>query len=191
MKRLITTACILMVAPFFTHAAEEVYKIDSVHSGISFKIRHHFTKVPGNFKEFTGFIRYHPEDLSRSTAEATIQITSVNTNNTKRDNHLLEDDFFNAAEYPEMTFKSTGWEKIGDNRFAITGDLTIMGTTKKVTLDTELLGKGPGQGHYEGMTISGWTASTTIDRRDFGITYGGPIVGNEVDIQLDIQGHMQ
>lgn len=190
MKKHITSILLCAIAPF-TFAGEEVYQIDTVHSGISFKIRHNFGKMPGHFKGFEGFIRYNPEAISESYAEAKIAIDSVDTNNAKRDKHLMDEDFFNQPTYSHMTFKSTQWEKVGDNKFKVTGNLTILGTTKSVTLDTELLGKGPGQGHYEGITITGWTASTTIDRRDFGMTYGGPIVGNSVDIQLDIQGHMK
>lgn len=190
MKKRITAILIFALTPVI-FAAEEVYEIDTVHSGISFKIRHNFGKMPGHFKGFEGVIRYNPADLTQSSAEAKVAIDSVDTNNAKRDKHLMDEDFFNQPKFPHMTFKSTNWEKVGDNKFSITGDLTILGVTKRVTLDAELLGKGPGQGHYEGITITGWTASTTIDRRDFGMTYGGPIVGNTVDIQLDIQGHMK
>lgn len=188
MKKALISLLLIAATPF-AFAAEEVYNIDSVHSGISFKIRHNFNKMPGHFKKFTGTIRYNSEDVSKSFAEATIDVSSVDTNNQKRDNHLANEDFFQNDKYPNMTFKSTSWKKVGDNKFEITGLLTILDVTKEVVLDTELLGKGEGQGHYAGKIITGWSASTKINRRDFGMTYGAPIVGNEVEIQLDIQAH--
>ena len=92
---------------------------------------------------------------------------------------------------PEIHFKSTSWKQTSDNTFSITGDLTIMDTTQSVTLNAELIGKGKGEGHYADTTVTGWTATAQIDRSDFGITYGAPLVGNTVDIVLDIQAHMK
>lgn len=182
--------CLLLAGAAYTlNAAPEVFKIDTQHSGISFKIRHLLTKVPGGFNEFEGTIAYDAELPENSSASATIQIKSVDTNNEKRDNHLLNKDFFTEEKFPLMTFKSTAWEKTGENTFNITGDLTIMDTTKSVVLETELLGVMDGEGRMQGTRISGWAATTTIDRRDWGLSYGQGTVGNDVAIEINIEAH--
>ena len=187
----ILTALLLAVTTSALLAAEEIYKIDPVHSGVMFKIRHNFSKVPGGFKDFQGVIHYNPAAIEESHVEAMIKVNSVDTNNAKRDKHLLNEDFFNEPKFPEIHFKSTSWKQTSDNTFSITGDLTIMDTTQSVTLNAELIGKGKGEGHYADTTVTGWTATAQIDRSDFGITYGAPLVGNTVDIVLDIQAHMK
>lgn len=129
------------------------------------------------------------EDMTKSSVEATIQIASVDTASVKRDKHLQEDDYFNEAKYPAMTFKSTKWAKgKKDNLFVVTGDLTMMGVTKPVSLDVELYGFGPGRG---GAVLSGWEATGTIDRTEWGLTAGAPAVGNEVDITINIEAVKQ
>ncbi len=171
------------------HAPDpEVYKIDPVHSGVSFRIRHFFNRVPGSFKNFGGTLYVHRGDMSKNRVTATIEVGSVDTANADRDAHLQNDDFFDAPKYPEITFASTEWKQTGENTFKVTGDLTMLDITRPVTLDVELLGFGQGRGD---TYLSGWTATTTIDRRDWGITYGRPAVGDTVDIVLDVQAHRQ
>ena len=194
MKKLISfLALSTLTTAFSLHAAGHgeklpVWKIDTVHSGVTFKIRHFFNKVPGSFGEFEGEIHFDGEHIDKSKAVATIKPTSVDTNNEDRDEHLQNADFFNTPEFPEATFESTSWEATGDSTFKIPGNLTLLNTTKEVVLETEFLGTGEGRG---GKIISGWEASATIDRRDIGITYGQGVVGNEVDIVLNIQAHKQ
>ncbi len=187
----IKSITILSLALLVSNAAlkaKEVYVIDPVHSGVSFNIRHFFNKVPGNFGAFEGEIHLNKEDMSKSKVVASIDISSVDTNNDDRDDHLRGDDFFDTANHPDMTFTSTKWKEVEENKYAVTGDLTIKGVTKEVVLDVELLGFGPGRG---GKMLSGWEGSTTIDRRDFGISYGQGVVGNEVDITLNIQAGLE
>ncbi|MEY2999996.1 MAG: hypothetical protein RL648_210 [Verrucomicrobiota bacterium] len=162
-----------------------VYKIDTVHSGISFKIRHFINKIPGNFADFTGEIHFDKESPENSKAVATVQVKSVDTRNQKRDEHLQNEDFFNSTVYPAMSFTSTKWEQTGDNQFAVTGDLTILNTTKPVTFAVSFLGEIEGRGAIR----SGWEGKATINRTDWGITNGAPAVGEEVEIELNIQAH--
>ena len=180
----------ISTAIFTSKASAEatVYKIDSVHSGITFKIRHFFTKVPGSFGGFSGEIHFDSENPSLSKTMATVDLKTVDTNNEDRDGHLQNEDFFNTPKFPEAKFVSTSFKKTGDMEYTIQGDLTIMGKTKSVELDAEFLGEGPGR---SGAVIMGWDASTTIDRRDWGIDYGQGVVGNEVEITLNIQAKKQ
>ena len=162
----------------------EKYSIDSAHSSINFKIRHFFSPVPGSFASFTGSIVLDRENMANCYTEAKIEVASVNTNNQKRDQHLNKEDFFNSSIFPAMLFKSTNWQKAGENRFKVTGDLTILHTTKPVVLDVKLLAEGENnRGHY----LTGWEGKTTLDRTDFGITYGQGIVGNEVTVEIFVE----
>src|SRR5882672_5250666 len=106
-------------------AAVETYAADPAHTSIGFNIRHFFTKVPGRFTKFTATLTVDRDNLQKSSAEATIDIASVNTTEPKRDAHLQQPEFFDAAKFPAMTFKSTSWKKTGDDSFDVAGDLTI------------------------------------------------------------------
>lgn len=171
-----------------TRAANETYKIDSAHSSVGFTIRHFLTKIPGNFAQFEGAIVVDRAHLKNSQVEAVITVTSVNTSEPKRDAHLQSADFFLSAQFPKIVFKSKSWKATGENTFAVTGDLTIKDTTKEVVLQVTLLGFGPGM---SGKAISGWEATTKLDRRDFGLTYGQGIVGNDVDVTINIEAGLQ
>lgn len=169
--------------------AVEVYEIDTAHSSVKFSIRHFVAKTTGNFAEFEGTLKINRAELTKSSAEATIRIPSVNTNNEKRDAHLQEDDYFNAAAQPLMTFRSTKWEATDDDdAFKVTGDLSFNGVTKPVELDVELLGFGEGM---QGAYLSGWEATTTIDRTEWGVNGGQPAVGSEVDVTINIEAIRQ
>lgn len=179
-------ASLIAFAPIAAIGAPQAYRIDTVHSGITFRIGHFFNQVPGTFSKFSGSITYDAENLAQSRASAVIEVASIHTRSDRRDNHLRTDDFFNASQFPKITFESTRWERVGEGRYRITGNLTMLEVTKPVTLDAKLLGVGPGR---EGRLTSGWSATTTLDRRDWGITYGQGVIGNQVEIQLDVQGH--
>lgn len=172
------------------HGSEiETYAIDTAHSSVKFSIRHFVAKTTGNFADFTGTLKVDRHDLTNSSVEAKIQIPSVDTNSEKRDAHLQEDDYFDAPAHPVMTFQSTQWEAAeGENQFQVTGDLTIRGITKEVVLDVELLGFGEGM---RGAFLSGWEATTTLDRTDWGINGGQPAVGTEVDVTINIEAIRQ
>ena len=185
-------AVILATAfPAVLSAAPEVYEIDPVHSTVAFKIRHFFTEVPGRFKDFSGTITVDLENLEQFSTEATINAASIDTANEKRDKHLRSADFFDVEKYPEIIFKSEGVEPTGEKGAKVKGSLTIHGVTKEVDLDTKLLGKGKGM---EGEMKTGWKATTTINRKDFGLNWGTVIEGtavvaDEVDIELNIEAN--
>lgn len=175
-----------LLAP--ARAAVETYKIDPVHSSVGFTIRHFFTNVPGSFTKFSGIIVVDRDDLEKSSVEATIEIASVDTRTAKRDDHLRSPDFFDAAKFPVMTFKSKAWKKTGDDTFDVTGDLTIKGVTKEVVLKVKSLGFGPGM---QGAMLSGWEATTTINRNDFGITTFPKVLGDEVPVTIAVEADQQ
>ncbi|WP_313811406.1 YceI family protein [Glutamicibacter sp.] len=164
-----------------------VWNLDASHSEVGFSVRHAgISKVRGNFTEFDATLTVG-ETLAESGVEATIQIASVSTKDANRDGHLKSADFFDAEQFPTMTFKSTGVQ--GDaGEFVLVGDLTIRGTTKQVELDAELGGQAV---DAFGATRAGFYASTTISRKEFGITWnaaleaGGVLVSDKVKIEID------
>lgn len=149
------------------------WDIDPVHSEVSFVVRHMVvSKVRGRFDQFEGTLNL-AEDPLASSVEASIDTASVNTGNDQRDDHIRSADFFDVEHHPQMTFRSTAVRPKGD-RFVLEGDLSIRGTTKPVTLDLEVNGFGP---DHRGGTRAGFSASTEINRLDFGVSYNGPIPG--------------
>lgn len=169
-------------------AAPTTWDIDASHSGVGFKIRHFVTKVPGSFSDFKGTIVFDDEDVSNMKAEATIKVASVNTNSKGRDDHLQRGDYFNAEQHPEITFTSTKWEKTGENTYKMTGDLTMLGVTKPVTLDVTFVGTAEGRG---GKKLAGFEGKGTIDRTEWGLTSGQPAVGKDVDIEISIEAALR
>jgi len=168
-------------------AAPETYTIDKVHSSVGFSIRHFVAKVPGTFTDFAGTITVDRDDVEKSSVEATIKTTSVNTANQRRDDHLRNPDFFDAAKFPEMKFKSTAWKKTGNDTYDVTGDLTIKDVTKSVVLKTTLLGFGPGG---QGRQLSGWEATTTINKAEFNMKDPAMLdaaLGDDVTITINIE----
>ena len=171
-----------------TQAAVETYKIDPVHSSVGFAIRHFFTNVPGAFTKFSGTITVDRDHLENSSVTAVIDVGSVDTRTEKRDNHLRSPDFFDAVKFPSMTFKSTAWKQTADGAFDVTGDLTIKDVTKPVVLKVKLLGFGPGM---QGAMLSGWEASTTLNRNDFGISTYPKMLGDDVAVTLTVEAYQQ
>ena len=166
----------------------ETYKIDPAHSSVKFAIRHFVAKTTGSFEDFEGTLTLNRDDLTKSKVRATVRIPSVDTDNTKRDNHLQEDDYFDAPNHPLMVFESTGWEKTGERTYAVTGDLRIRGITREVTLDAELFGFGKGRGEDY---LTGWEATTTLDRTEWGVDGGQPAVGTDVEVTINIEAIRQ
>ena len=149
------------------------WTIDPVHSEVSFVVRHMMvSKVRGRFDKFEGTIVTAPDPL-QSSVTATVELSSVNTGEPNRDNHIRSADFFEVESHPHLTFRSTGVRPDGDD-FLLDGDLTIRGTTKPVTLKLEVNGFGPDP---FGGTRAGFSASGEINRNDFGVSYNGPIPG--------------
>ena len=168
------------------------WEFDAAHTGVHFKVRHLMVShVRGDFEKFTGMITYDESDVTKSTADITIEAASINTRVAKRDEHLRSPDFLDVAKYPAITFKSKKVEKAGDGRLKVTGDLTIKGVTREAVLDVE--GPTPAIKDPQGNTRVGGSATTKINRKDFGLTWqkvleaGGVTVGDDVDITIDLE----
>jgi polyisoprenoid-binding protein YceI len=157
--------------------------IDPAHSDVSFLARHMMvSKVRGHFTQFEGELVI-AEDPLQFTATATIDLNSISTNNETRDNHIRSADFFEVETYPEMTYRSTGISRDGDD-FVLHGELTLKGVTRAVPLKLEVNGFGP---DVQGSTRAGFSATGEINRMDFGVSYNGPIPGGGVAISEAIQ----
>jgi polyisoprenoid-binding protein YceI len=168
-------------------AVVETYNIDPVHTWVGFSIAHFFTKVPGYFGKVKGTIVVDRDHLENSTVEAVIGVASITTNTKMRDDDLRSTNFFDAAQFPAMTFKSESWKSTGDNTYAVTGILTMKNIAKEVVLTVKSLGFGPGM---KGAAISGWEASLTLDRRDFDITADQGLIGNSVDVLINVEADL-
>jgi polyisoprenoid-binding protein YceI len=176
----------------FAPASTITWKIDPAHSHAEFKVKHMMiSNVKGSFSGLNGTLIEDTADPIRSQVEATIDISSISTGDEQRDAHLKSADFFHHEQHPVMTFKSTKIEKKGDEDYAVTGDLTVHGVTKPLTFAVE----GPSAPSKDpwGNTRIGLSATTKINRKDFGLTWnaaletGGILVGEDVQITLDVQ----
>lgn len=166
-----------------------VWNVDASHSRVGFVARHlMISKTRGHFNSFSGVVTV-PEDRLQTTLEATVDIASIDTADANRDGHLKTGDFFDADQYPTMTFKSTKVEPDGGD-YKLTGDLTLHGVTKPVTFELEF--DGVSQDPWGG-TRAGFSASTDINRKDWGLEYnavletGGVLIGDKVKIELEIE----
>ena len=168
-------------------AAVETYNIDPVHTWVGFTIAHFFTKVPGYFSQVKGTIVVDRDHLENSTVQAVIEVASITTNTKMRDDDLRSTNFFAAAQFPTMTFNSESWKKSGDNTYAVTGLLTMKNVSKEVVLQVKSLGFGPGM---KGAAISGWEGSLTLDRRDFDIAADQGLIGNTVDVLINVEADL-
>ena len=168
------------------------WELDPAHSGIEFSVRHMMVStVKGRFEKIKGTVELDDKDVTKSTVDVTIDLTSVNTNEPKRDVHLKSPDFFDIAKFPAATFKSTKVQKAGKNKLKVTGDLSLHGVSKPVVLEVE----GPTEPYKTpfGTTVRGVHATAKIDRKDFEIGWnkvldnGGVLVGNEVSLDLNAE----
>jgi polyisoprenoid-binding protein YceI len=171
--------------------AKSTWALDPTHSEVGFKVKHMmFTNVSGKFNNYDVTVSNEDDDFSTSNIEFSADINSVDTNNADRDNHLKSADFFDAENFPKMTFKSTSIEKKSDNEFIVNGDLTIKDVTKPAALKAEYSGlmKDPW-----GNTKAGLSIETKINRKEFGLTWnaaletGGVLVGEDVRIIAEVQ----
>lgn len=187
---ILTVGVLINFLPLPAKAEMETYMIDTVHSSANWKIRHLFSKVSGTFADVTGTIWVDRDQLETAKVQAKMTVKSLDTNHEKRDTHLLSSDFFNEEKFPLMRFVSTSVEATGKNEGFIYGDLTMHGVTRSVKLEFKVLGFGPDPwGGYR----SGFEASTTLKRSDYGITYGlddkgGGAVGDEVEVTILLEG---
>ena len=167
------------------------WSIDTGHSAVHFGVRHMmFTKTRGRFTRWTGELRLDPANLASSSVEVTIDASSIDTGDAQRDAHLRSPDFLDVEKFPTLVFRSTRVEDDGEGKLRVTGELTIHGVTKPVVLDTEYAGrvKDPW-----GNDRAGFAARTAIDRTEFGLRWnlpietGGLVVGNKVEIELEVE----
>lgn len=160
--------------------AQTTYKVDKSHSKLGFAISHMMiSEVEGQFNSFDATITTAKGDFSDATVELTADVNTVYTNSERRDGHLKSADFFDAAKYPTITFKSTSVTKSGDKTFKVVGDLTMHGVTKPVTIDLTLTGTADGR---DGKKMAGFKATGTINRVEFGVGTSGPGTGDEVTL---------
>ena len=193
MRKLISASILALTLAFATaaSAAPATWTIDPSHSQVGFSIRHFFSKVPGTFAKFSGSVVYDPQKPENSSVKADIDPASIDTKNEKRDNHLRSEDFFDVTKFPMLTFVSTKVTADGENKLKVDGNLTMHGVTKLVTLEVTFLGAGPSR---QGEQRSGFEATTSINRKDFGILWnktldqGGTMLGDDVDIKINVEG---
>jgi len=167
------------------------WNLDTVHSGINFSVRHMVvSKVRGRFAKFTGNVALDESDLTRSTVEATIDASSIDTGTAQRDEHLRSADFFDVEHFPQIRFRSTQIEKLGTERYRLTGELTIRDVSREIALDVEYGGRGKDPWGNERV---GFTAKASLDRKDFGLKWnqaletGGVLVSDRVELELEVQ----
>jgi polyisoprenoid-binding protein YceI len=173
-------------------ASVTTWKLDPAHSGAEFKVRHMMiSNVKGSFSGLNGTLTENPSDPSLSSAQTSIDVSTVNTGDAQRDAHLKSADFFDVEKYPQMTFKSTRVERKGEAEYRVTGDLTLRGVTKPVIFAVE----GPSAPNKDpwGNERVGLSATTRINRKDFGLNWnaaleaGGFLVGDEIQITLEVE----
>ncbi|MCG8693853.1 MAG: YceI family protein [Minwuiales bacterium] len=184
-------AATLLFGTAWQAQAAETFEIDQSHTNIVFLVDHlGYSNMVGEFHEFSGSFTFDPDDVTNNKVEMVIKTDSVDTDHEKRDDHLRSPDFFNTAEFPEMTFTSTSVEQTGKTTGKITGDLTLLGVTKPVTLDVTFNKMAPHPiPSYNGVVVAGFSARAKVDRTDFGMQYAAGAIGNELDLIIEVEGH--
>lgn len=178
-----------------TQTRTATYAIDPVHTNAEFAVKHMMVStVKGVFRDVAGTVLIDEETPERSSVEATIATASVDTGVQMRDDDLRSANFFDAEGFPAMTFRSTSVERVDDENWKVRGDLSIRDVTKEVVLETEFGGRGP---DAYGVERIGFTAETSLSRKEFGLTYnavletGGVAVGDKVKVVLNIEAIRQ
>ncbi|MEM7482993.1 MAG: YceI family protein [Acidobacteriota bacterium] len=178
-------AVAFLALPLLATAAE--WSVDTSHSHVGFSVRHFLTQVPGRFNDFEGTIVYDADEPSNSSVDITVDAASIDTANENRDGHLKSEDFFHVEKYPQLSFKSTAVESSGST-LQVTGDFTMHGVTKSITVPVEVLG-------VMGKK-AGFSAEFTVDRKDYDVSWnraldqGGTILGDEVKVRIDVEADL-
>jgi polyisoprenoid-binding protein YceI len=171
------------------------WQIDASHSHVGFSVKHMMiATVRGTFEKYSGTLELNTDDLTQSKIEGEIEVTSINTREENRDQHLRSGDFFDAENHPKILFKSTKIEHVEGNEYKVTGDITIRGVTKPIVLDAEFAGvhKDPWGGTRTGFTVTG-----SLNRKDFGVNFnaaletGGVLVGDKVKLELEVEAVLE
>lgn len=172
-------------------AVKSIWNVDTMHSEITFKVKHLvISTVTGKFNTFDASMEAESEDFDNASISFSADINSIDTGVEDRDNHLKSDDFFNAEQFPKMTFKSSSFTKTGEGTFKLIGDLTIRDITKEVTLDVD---HGGVVVDPYGQTKAGFEISGTINRKEFGLQWsavteaGSIVVGDNVKLMMNVQ----
>jgi polyisoprenoid-binding protein YceI len=191
-KKLFAFASVIAFVFVSVQSMAQVTKwgVDKGHSNVKFTVTHYaVSEVEGTFKIFDGTMEHSKADFSDAKVNFTVDVNSINTDSERRDGHLKGDDFFNAEKFPQMKFVSTGMKPLGNNKFQLSGNLTIRDITKPVVFDVSYGGTiNAGQGRK-----SGFKAKTTIDRFNYNLKWdraieaGGLVVGKDVDIQINLE----
>ena len=188
--RLVSSA--LLISILSIHALHaETYQIDPEHSQVAYNVRHLVSRANGVFNEFSGQIQFDPAQPEQIQVEATIAVSSVDTDNEKRDEHLRSPDFFDVKSFPSITFKSTG-AKVQDDVIHVMGDFTMHGVTKSIVLPVTVLGTGANP--WTKKEQVGMSAKTVLNRSEYGVnswTDVASILGDEVEINLMMQANAQ
>jgi len=187
-KRFVLSAILAVVA---LPLAADIYKVDKSHSDVDFKVRHLVSNVTGKFTDFDGTITMQPDKPGASSVEFSINAGSNNTGNADRDKHLHTADFFDVEKFPAITFKSTSIAPAKKkDLYNVTGDLTIRGVTKRVTIPVQFLGSARDPW---GNDKAGFSLTTTINRKDFGVNWnkaldnGGFLLSDEVEVTINLE----
>jgi polyisoprenoid-binding protein YceI len=167
------------------------WTLDPVHTHIGFSVKHMMvTTVRGQFRKYSGTVRLDPKDFARSSFEGEVDVASIDTGVTDRDNHLRSNDFFDAPHHPTIAFKSSRIEPKGEGQYVVHGDITVRGVTKPLALEVEF--HGTSKNPY-GKTVAGLTAVGSLNRKDFGVSFnalletGGVAVGEKVKLEIEVE----
>lgn len=187
---LLALALMVIVAVQPAKAQTEAYEFDKAHTQILFFVDHlGFSTSQGEFHDYDGSFNFNDSEPEKSKVDVTIKTSSIDMDDEKWNAHMKNADFFDVEKFPTMTFKSTAIEKTGDKTGVITGDLTILETTKPVALDVTF--NKAAIHPFSKKYVAGFSAKTKIKRSDFGMKYGLPLIGDEVDIMIEVEGLRQ
>ena len=191
MKHLITMIAVLIFGAMSSNAQNTTWNFDRSHSSIKFSVSHVMvSEADGKFGDFSVKVASDKEDFSDATIDVSIKATSINTDDAKRDEHLRSADFFDVANHPNITFKSKSMKKTGNGTYKLSGDFTMRGVTKPITLDVKF---GGTQKSPWGQTVAGFKITGNINRKDFGVSWsklldqGGAVVGDVVELVANIE----
>lgn len=193
MKTIFKLPIIVPLLLFFQDGFAQIapkWELDKDHTSVNFEVKHFFNTVNGNFTDFDGNFFFDPDNLEDSKFDFTVAVSSIETNNEKRNNHLKSADFFNAEKFPEIYFVSTGFDKISDTQYEVKGKLRIKDVIKNVTIPFEITGKME-HPMKEGATLMGLAFNTTINRNDYNVGAGdwtsNKIVGENVKVSINTE----